>query len=155
MLPGIDGFEVCRRLKSVEATANVPVIFISASDQTESLVDGFRAGGADYITKPFHPEEVLARVQTHLQISRLTRQIIVKNGELQQQAAELTASNRKLRDEIARREMAEDKLQTRTRSCRRSTIGRPSTGTWRDLSERAGRFIASWTTSGSSEILVR
>jgi DNA-binding response OmpR family regulator len=53
ILPGLDGFEVCRRLKADTATRSVPVIFITAKDETESLVRGFEVGGVDYITKPF------------------------------------------------------------------------------------------------------
>ena len=66
MMPGMDGYEVCRRLKSNAETADIPVIFISALTEAEGILEAFRAGGVDYITKPFRPEEVLARVQTHL-----------------------------------------------------------------------------------------
>ena len=54
MMPGIDGFETCRYLKADDATADIPVIFITAKEETESLVEGFRVGGVDYITKPFN-----------------------------------------------------------------------------------------------------
>ena len=66
MMPGMDGYEVCKVLKSAEDTAAIPVIFISALTEVEGILKAFRAGGVDYITKPFRPEEVLARVQTHL-----------------------------------------------------------------------------------------
>ena len=71
MMPGIDGFETCRRLKADKATADIPVIFITARDEAASIVEGFHAGGLDYITKPFKHEEVQARVQTHLTIKNL------------------------------------------------------------------------------------
>jgi len=63
MMPGIDGFETCRRLKKNEATQSVPVIFISAKIETEEIVKGFSLSGVDYITKPFRQEEVLPRVK--------------------------------------------------------------------------------------------
>ena len=66
MMPGMDGYEVCRILKSAEDSAAIPVIFISALTEVEGILKAFQAGGVDYISKPFRPEEVLARVQTHL-----------------------------------------------------------------------------------------
>ena len=84
MMPGIDGFEVCRRLKQNEKTREIPVIFITAEDMTRSVVTGFQVGGVDYIKKPFQSEEVLIRVQTHLKIDRLTRELARKNTELSQ-----------------------------------------------------------------------
>ena len=110
LMPGLDGFETCRRLKENDATRSVPVIFISAHDEVTGLVDGFRAGGIDYITKPFRAEEVLARVETQLRVSRLARELLRKNAELEQRTVELTAANRRLRDEVTRRRGAEDAL---------------------------------------------
>jgi PAS domain S-box-containing protein len=66
MMPGMDGYEVCKVLKSAEETSDIPVIFISALTEVEGILKAFQSGGVDYITKPFRPEEVLARVQTHL-----------------------------------------------------------------------------------------
>src|SRR5438046_5667038 len=66
MMPGLDGFETCRLLKANAATSSIPVIFISAQNETKSMVNGFQAGGVDYIAKPFQAEEVLIRVRTHL-----------------------------------------------------------------------------------------
>ncbi len=70
MMPGMDGFEVCRRLKADPRTREVPVIFLTAKTDTESLLEGFAAGGVDYVTKPFNPAELLARVRTHLRLRR-------------------------------------------------------------------------------------
>ncbi len=100
LLPGMDGFEVCRRLKADERTRAVPVIFITAKDETESLVRGFENGGVDYITKPFQVGEMLARVRTHLHLKRLTQVLGEKNTAL-------LAANERLQDEIARRRAAE------------------------------------------------
>ncbi|MBI2502092.1 MAG: SpoIIE family protein phosphatase [Candidatus Latescibacteria bacterium] len=66
MMPGLNGFEVCQRLKADERTREIPVIFITAEDQTESLVKGFQAGGVDYIPKPFRDQEVLVRARNAL-----------------------------------------------------------------------------------------
>ncbi|MCZ6680103.1 MAG: response regulator, partial [Candidatus Poribacteria bacterium] len=100
IMPGIDGFETCRRLKADEATADIPVIFITAKDEMESLVEGFRVGGVDYITKPFKEEDVLVRVRNHLRIGQLTNMLLETNIELAQ-------ANRQLQQEIAQREQAE------------------------------------------------
>ncbi len=70
MMPEMDGFEVCRRLKEKESLREIPVIFISALNDTSDIVNAFTAGGVDYITKPFNAEEVKARVATHIQICR-------------------------------------------------------------------------------------
>jgi DNA-binding NtrC family response regulator len=104
MMPGLDGFETCRRLKANAATGSIPVIFISAQNETKARVDGFKAGGVDYITKPFQTEEVLIRVRTHLTNARLTREVLEKNRELEQ-------INARLREEMRRREQAETSLE--------------------------------------------
>ena len=70
-MPEMDGYEVCERLKSDPQTSQIPVIFLSALDEVFNKVKAFSLGGVDYITKPFQPEEVIARVQTHLNIQAL------------------------------------------------------------------------------------
>ena len=70
-MPGMDGFEVCRRLKQEPRLHDVPVIFVSALSDTQDKLKGFDFGGVDYVTKPFQREELLARVRTHLELSRL------------------------------------------------------------------------------------
>ena len=82
MMPGIDGFEVCRRLKAAPETREIPVIFLSALDDTKDKVKGLALGAVDYVSKPFQPEEVIARVTTHLTISRLRKTLAGKNKEL-------------------------------------------------------------------------
>ncbi|WP_071818813.1 response regulator [Rippkaea orientalis] len=66
-LPDADGYEICKQLKADEQTADIPVIFLSALNTTVDKVEGLAAGGVDYITKPFHIPELLARVETHLE----------------------------------------------------------------------------------------
>jgi phosphoserine phosphatase RsbU/P len=83
MMPGIDGFEVCRRLKADPATEKIPVIFLSALDETADKVRGLQLGAVDYVAKPFQPEEVLARVNTHLTIQRLGREVQQQRDELE------------------------------------------------------------------------
>ena len=104
MMPGMDGLETCRRLKEDETTRGIPVIFITARSEMTSVVEGFRAGGIDYIVKPFQAEEVLSRVATHLRTQRLTRELMEKNRALEVRTAELTA-------EIERRRSVETALQ--------------------------------------------
>ena len=82
MMPKIDGFEVCRRLKADSATQEIPVIFLSALGETTDKVYGLNLGAVDYITKPFQPEEVTARVKTHLTIHTLKKDLALKNEAL-------------------------------------------------------------------------
>jgi len=84
LMPGMDGFEVCRRLKQDSDLAPIPVIFITGQDSAESVVTGFQTGGVDYITKPFRAEEVLARVHTHLHLNRLNQELQEANSRLQE-----------------------------------------------------------------------
>lgn len=84
-LPGLDGFEVCRRLKAEPQSAAVPVIFLSALGEARDQVRGFEAGGADYLGKPFHKEEVATRVATHLTLCALRRELEERNRELERE----------------------------------------------------------------------
>lgn len=97
IMPGISGFETCRRLKENPSTQNIPVIFMTALSQTSVVVKGFQLGAVDYITKPTQQEIVLARITTHLTIQKLQH-------NLQQQ-------NRQLQQEIQQRQQAEAALQ--------------------------------------------
>jgi DNA-binding NtrC family response regulator len=100
MLPDFDGYETCRRLKANDSLAATPVIFITARDEPTALLEAFRAGAVDYITKPFHRDEVVMRVKTHLSLHRLSVSLLEK-------ADRLARANETLRAEIARRERAE------------------------------------------------
>ncbi|PHX38875.1 LuxR family transcriptional regulator [Pseudomonas sp. NZIPFR-PS2] len=70
MMPGLDGFETCRRLKAQPASADIPVVFMTGLTDTRHVVQGFEVGGSDYVTKPIQTDEVLARVAAHLRTSR-------------------------------------------------------------------------------------
>ena len=82
LMPGISGFETCRRLKANEATRDIPVIFMTALTESVDEVRGFRLGAVDYITKPIRVETVLARINTHLTIRNLQKGLQVQNAEL-------------------------------------------------------------------------
>ncbi len=81
MMPGIDGFEVARRLKADAATAHIPIVFMTGLTDTEHLVAALEAGGVDYVTKPIKPKEVLARMNVHLQGARRARQEAQQAGQ--------------------------------------------------------------------------
>jgi two-component system, sensor histidine kinase and response regulator len=98
-MPEMDGFEVCRNLKSEPTLAAVPVIFLSALHETEDKVKAFRSGGVDYIAKPFQIEEVHARVETHLQLRALQKELECRNEELEETVALRT---RQLTEALAR-----------------------------------------------------
>jgi CheY-like chemotaxis protein len=101
MMPEMDGYEVCRHLKADEQTRDIPVIFVSALDETIDKVMAFSIGGVDYITKPFQLEEVLARVETHLTIRNLQKQLQLANRELANQNAELEERNAALQEALS------------------------------------------------------
>lgn len=82
-MPGMDGYEMCRILKEKKDTRDIPIVFISAFDDPEDIVEGFRLGGADYITKPFIPEVVQARVGVHLHLYEANWKLTEMNRRLQ------------------------------------------------------------------------
>jgi len=75
MMPGMDGFEVCHRLKNDPTTSDIPIIFITALNETKNKIKGFSVGCVDYVTKPFQPDEIRARVDTHLELCRAKREL--------------------------------------------------------------------------------
>ena len=81
MMPEMDGLEVCKRLKANASMRQIPVIFLTASNEMEHLVSGFEAGAVDYITKPFNPPELLARVRTHLELQHARARLREMNDE--------------------------------------------------------------------------
>ena len=111
-MPGMDGFEVCRRLKADPATADIPVIFVTA--RTDDVSVGFAVGGSDYITKPINADEVRARVRHQLERRTLIEQLRDLNQGLEEKVrertAELTVANRHLRQEINERRYMQDRL---------------------------------------------
>lgn len=98
LMPGMDGFETCRRLKANSRTRKIPVIFMTALTAVESKVTGFNVGGADYVTKPIELEEVLARIRTHMDLKGLRTQLETRNERLQQEIEERKQMEEFLRD---------------------------------------------------------
>lgn len=88
VMPEMDGYEFCRRLKAEEATSEVPVIFLSANDSSADKVHAFAVGGVDYMTKPFQAAEVVARVRTHLSLQSMRNQLEAQNANLERIVAE-------------------------------------------------------------------
>jgi signal transduction histidine kinase len=94
MMSGIDGFETCRRLKADDSTKNIPVIFMTVLEKTEDKLKGFEVGGVDYITKPIHRKELLARITTHIRIRDLTLRLNAKIEKLTQTRHELVQNEK-------------------------------------------------------------
>lgn len=86
LMPGMDGFEVCTRLKAAESTKSIPVIFVSSMTDIDSKVNGFKVGAVDYVNKPFHHAEILVRVNTHITLLRLRKHLEEQNAELERLA---------------------------------------------------------------------
>ena len=112
MMPGMDGFECCKRLKADATTADIPVVFMTALGDLEDKVRGFAAGGSDYVVKPFEHEEVLARVRTHVTLRRLQLDLAIANAALEQRVAERTAELKTALKEV---EALKDRLERENR----------------------------------------
>ena len=82
MMPGMDGFSVCSQLSENEETADIPIIFITAKSEPEDIVKGFKAGGVDYVTKPFNEAELLMRINTHMELKKARDLLEEQNKEL-------------------------------------------------------------------------
>src|SRR5690348_16856715 len=112
MMPGLDGFDTCRRLRSNPQLAQIPVIFMTALSDARDKVRAFEAGANDYITKPFQYEEVLARVQTHLSRRELEKELEQANSELE---ARVAARTSELTAALAEVERLKSRLQQENR----------------------------------------
>jgi PAS domain S-box-containing protein len=113
LMPGMDGFETCRRLKANELTQDIPVIFMTALTEMMDKVRGFNLGAVDYITKPLQHEEVLARVKTHLSLQNLTKKLQEQNLCLEQEIKERQRSEEKIREQAALLDIATDAILVR------------------------------------------
>lgn len=124
MMPQMDGFEVCRRLKKQVNTRDIPVIFMTARAEIEDKVNGFKVGAVDYVTKPLQVDEVIARVDTQLRLSDMQKRLEIQNSQLlryreqlEQRVAERTMelgdTNQRLLVEIQERKLAETEIAAR------------------------------------------
>ncbi|WP_437949519.1 ATP-binding protein [Sorangium sp. So ce296] len=136
LMPGMGGFETCRRLKASESTKGIPVVFMTALGETAQKVAGFEAGGVDYVVKPLEIDEVLARIKAHLALSAMRAELEAQNVQLRQEiekrkrleaelrcahdmlerrvaerTSELAAANDLLKQEIGERKRAEETLR--------------------------------------------
>ena len=136
LMPGIDGFETCRLLKAGDLTKEIPVIFMTALNETEDKVKGFSLGAVDYVTKPIQNAEVLARAKAHLSIRKLTQKLQDQNAQMQQEivdrqqaqinleqlaaelekrvesrTVELSQTNQQLKEEVNQRQQIQENLQ--------------------------------------------
>ena len=115
VMPGINGYQVCQQLKSNDITQDIPIIFLSASNDSVDRIKALNSGGVDYINKPFQIDEVLLRIKNQLQLQAAQREVLKLNGELEQRIKERTAqletSNRELKNEILGREQVTKLLE--------------------------------------------
>ncbi|WP_071518329.1 response regulator [Geitlerinema sp. PCC 9228] len=98
LLPGMDGFELCQKWKSQPRTQDIPIIFMTALTDNQDKIKGLKLGAVDYVTKPFHQEEVLARVRLHLQLSHLTKTLEKQNQKLSKEVQERKAAEKRLQN---------------------------------------------------------
>ena len=144
-MPRISGFEVCEQIKADPRFREIPVIFISALSDVTDKVRAFSLGGVDYITKPFQAEEVLARVRTHLELSRLRQALSEKNQALEERAAEL----REIADALSRSEARFREMFTGHSAS--MVLINPETGAVVDANPSAVAFFGG-RLSGSDEV---
>ncbi len=95
MMPMMDGYETCRKLKEGETTKDIPVIFLTAHHDVQGIAEGFRAGGVDYITKPFQKDELLVRINNHVERGRLARELADKSKKLEELNARVSENLKK------------------------------------------------------------
>jgi formate hydrogenlyase transcriptional activator len=116
IMPEMDGYQVCEQLKANERTRDIPVLFISALSEVVDKMKGFEVGGVDYITKPFQPEEVLARVETHLSLqclrTHLEELVEARTTELHREISERKRAEQQLQDSLVEIQRLKEQLQT-------------------------------------------
>ncbi|NJL01008.1 MAG: response regulator [Spirulinaceae cyanobacterium SM2_1_0] len=135
MMPEMNGYEVCRHLKAETRTRDIPIIFISAMHEIADKVKAFEVGGVDYIIKPFHTQEVLARIDLHLQLNRSRRQL---QTERDRQAQQLNEQHEQLRAQLAIQAATQAQL---AQSDKLATLGQMLAGIAHEINNPVG-FIA-------------
>jgi len=106
MMPDMDGYETCNKIMANPKTKDIPIIFITAKNDFDSIVKGFDAGAKDYVTKPFNSSELLARVRTHLELKRSREELKVLNKDLEQKVAERTSQLKDANDKLMKLDSA-------------------------------------------------
>ena len=155
MMPDMDGYEVCQRLKASPKTRAIPVIFITALDEIENKTRGFDVGAVDYITKPFEIAEVQARVRTHLDVVRYKRELEKQNRELRRAHAQLEFQILELeaRDQLVHAQMS---VTTSTEACEiilhavQQVLGCPRAAAY--LPDESGEWLRSVAQLGDGEL---
>lgn len=110
VMPGIDGFETCRRLKANQVTQDIPIIFMTALADNVDKVKGLKLGAVDYITKPLEHEEVLARINIHLRLQNLTKELIEQNVRLEEEIQQHKQAQQKISEQAALLDIATDAI---------------------------------------------
>ncbi|NOU45696.1 MAG: response regulator [Bacteroidales bacterium] len=109
-MPGMDGFEVCRRLRDNKKTAEIPIIFLTAKSDVDSMLTGFQAGAQDYVSKPFNAAELIARVRTHLELREKKHQLDQMNQILEEKVKARTIELEKANRQLSRLEKAKSEF---------------------------------------------
>jgi signal transduction histidine kinase len=113
LMPGLDGLEVCRKLKNNKKTQDIPIIFMTALTDTDNKVKGFNTGGIDYITKPIEEEELIVRIKTHLTLRKIRQQLQEQNKELKKEISIRQGTESKLKQSQQILEKVNCELETR------------------------------------------
>ncbi len=124
MMPGINGFETCRRLKLSETTRAIPVIFMTALTDTVDKVKGLKLGAVDYISKPFQGEEVIARLKVHLTIRKLQQELQEQNNALDSYASLLEEKNKELQEKNVQLDETNTELDEKNRQLQESNASK-------------------------------
>ncbi len=111
MMPAMDGFETAMKIKQSPGLKDIPIIFLTARNETEDIVKGFDAGGVDYVTKPFNPPELLARIRTHIELKRAREEISTLHGLLP-----ICARCKKIRDKAGNWQRIESYISQRSKA---------------------------------------
>jgi DNA-binding response OmpR family regulator len=131
MMSGLDGFEICRRIKASESGRDIPVIFMTALTDVDSKVKAFEAGAVDFVTKPIQYREVIARVIAQLSLRRLQQMLREKNEQLRVKNLELEAKNEQLQEALANIKTLRGLLPI----CANCKQIRDDQGYWHDVAE--------------------